>query len=105
MGKHSAARLPYHLPLAMQPNERIGAGKDNRVYTLDTKYSRPDIRPEVAARAGDLVVKAGNAVRKGELWTAESAHNNNRYKQEKYNLLHHFLGDRIPRSSFFVGSQ
>jgi hypothetical protein len=105
MSKNSASQTPYHLPLAFQPDAKIGAGKDNRVYSLGTEYSRPDIRPDVAARAGTLVVKAGNMSDKKARYTAEMALSDAHFKQEKYNLLKHFLGDYIPDSHFFVGQQ
>ncbi|HEX7962995.1 MAG TPA: hypothetical protein VF466_00230 [Candidatus Saccharimonadales bacterium] len=105
MSKSSASRVPYHLPLAFQPDKKIGAGKDNRVYSLGTEYSRPDLDPAVAARAGTLVVKAANSPNKGVPFTAESALNDVRFKQAKYQLLRHFMGDFIPNSSFFVGQQ
>ena len=105
MSKKSASRLPYHLPLAVQPDARIGAGKDNRVYTVGTEYSRPDLKPHVAEYAGKIVVKAGNYPQKGGHFTAETALADVRYKQEKYRMLHTFLGDLIPKSTFFVGQQ
>jgi hypothetical protein len=91
-------RVPTELPLRHPLEKRLAAGKDNRVYTV--------------REVGSVVIKAGNGPHNPENggtskapFTAEIAINDALYKQAKYRLLRTFLGDYIPRTSFFVGSQ
>lgn len=95
MAKHK--KVPTQLPLRYSLSERIGAGKDNKVFGIE-------MPTEVVDRLGPLVIKASNEVEKRP-FTAETAQNDARFKREKYNLLTTFLGDFVPQSSFFVGSQ
>lgn len=97
MSSKNRNRVPTDLPTQFSLNEKIGAGKDNRVYGME-------LSPKALAALGPVVLKASNEQQKVPL-TAEAAVNDARFKKEKYNLLTTFLGDFVPASSFFVGSQ
>ncbi|HUS25842.1 MAG TPA: hypothetical protein VMY99_00645 [Nevskiaceae bacterium] len=95
---HKSGRVPTGLPLHYPLDRKIGAGKDNRVYTLG--------QAETAEAIGPLVVKAGNRANpESRYYDVESAHNDLRFKKEKYHLLRTFLGEYVPQTAFFVGSQ
>jgi hypothetical protein len=94
--KHN--QLPSRLPLQFPLSEKINSGKDNRVYGVA-------LSPDVATRIGHKVLKASNPPEKGKVQSTEQLIGDARFKEEKYNLLRTFLGDYVPKSSFFIGSQ
>ncbi len=102
MGK-KPYKTPTELPLRYDISDtRIGVGQDNDVHRIE-------IDPNTRDRIGGYVLKIGHP-RKGKveappIYTAERAMNDLQFKVQKYRLLKTFLGDQIPNSAFYVGTQ
>lgn len=101
------SRTPEILGLdpAARLGNRLGKGQDNLVHA----FHLPP-RAEKMVASGDWVAKVSHssmaAEKKRDLTASktDAAISGTTYKQNKYDILKHFLGDFIPDSMFFVST-